>query len=80
MRLANLKRHICNVHRTVSQYRWDPWQLGLTLLGVVVRVLGLREPLTFALHSTLVGKCGRRIFGCGFRRNHVRKNNLASYI
>ncbi|MCR4439952.1 MAG: transposase [bacterium] len=80
MRLANLERHFSNVHLTVSQYRRDVWQLALTLLVVVVRVLALRRPLTFSLDSTLVRKFGRTMLGWSFHFNYARKRNLASYI
>lgn len=80
VRLAGLEDHFWNVHRTVSQYRWDPYQLGLTVLGLVLRTLGLCAPLTFGLDSSLVSKYGQKIFGCGFHFNHARKPNQAQYI
>lgn len=34
VRLANVGRHFCTVHRTVSHYGWDPLQLVTALAKV----------------------------------------------
>lgn len=82
VKLTRLEKHFSNVHRFVSHYRWDSWQLGTAVLKLMINVLNLAQhhSLTFALDSTLLAKFGSTIFGCSYHFNYAQKRNTSRYI
>ena len=81
VKLAGLERRFSNVNRFISHYRWNAAALGMAMLQLVLKTLGITiGPLTLALDSTFLTKFGSSIFGCGFHFNHARKNNLPNDI
>ena len=82
VKLARLEKKFSNVHRFVSWYRWDSWQLGVGVLKLIIKTLKLSScpSLTFALDSTLLAKFGSKIFGCAYHFNSAQKRNTSPYL
>jgi len=81
VKIAGLHRHFSNVNRFMSKYSWDPRQLGIAVLKLIIRILNLsHRTLTIAIDSTLLSKFGLKIFGCGFHFNGDQKKNKSKYI
>jgi len=80
IRLNKIKGHFSNVHRFVSQYQWDVYQVVHSLLKLIERSLGKQDELVFALDDTLVPKYGRHIFGRACHFDHSSKPNRPQYI
>ena len=77
--LGDRIKHFTDYHRFLYQYQWDPVDLGLTLLKVLISLLHIQE-LRFALDDSLVAKYGKKIWGRGTHFDHAAKENLAQYI
>ncbi|MEW5694125.1 MAG: transposase, partial [Candidatus Hydrogenedentota bacterium] len=67
-------------HKFLNQYVWSIYELAFVLIEVIIKTLNIKEPLTFALDDTLIGKKGKHIFGCGIHFNHSAKQNESKYI
>lgn len=80
LRLMKPSGHFSNSCRFLSQYKWDPIQLGLSVLKVILTYLPDASPAAFALDDTLVPKYGKKIFGRGYHFDHARKVNQPQYI
>ena len=80
LRLLRPTGHFSNACRFLSQYKWDAIQLGLSTLGLILKVLPIHPPLVFALDDTLVPKYGAKIFGRGLHYDHAQKPNRPRYI
>lgn len=81
VKIAKLQRHFSNVNRFVSAYVWNAWELGMAVIGLVIKTLNLNDKtLTIAIDSTLLNKFGSKIFGCGFHFNSDQKKNCSKYI
>lgn len=80
IRLNNLKCHFSNIHRFVSQYKWDITQVELSVLDLLNKFLDISKYLIFALDDTLVPKYGTKIFGRGCHFDHASKPNTPRYI
>jgi len=81
VKLSKLHQHFSNVNRFVSAYAWNPWELGMAVIKLVIKTLNLNtRTLTIAIDSTLLSKFGSKIFGCGFHFNSDQKKNCSKYI
>jgi hypothetical protein len=80
IRLVDLKCHFSNIHRFVSQYRWDICNVAFSVLDAIGKFVGLSIPLIFALDDTLIPKYGAKIFGRGCHFDHASKPNMSRYI
>jgi len=81
VKLSKLHQHFSNVNRFVSAYAWNPWELGMAVIKLVIKTLHLNNrTLTIAIDSTLLSKFGSKIFGCGFHFNSDQKKNCSKYI
>jgi hypothetical protein len=79
IRLTRPKGHFSNVHRFVSQYKWDLHHLSHSFFKLIQQSLHPRD-LVFALDDTLVPKYGKKIFGRGLLFDHAAKPNRPKYI
>ena len=80
IRLNKPRGHFSNVHRFVSRYRWDIYQLVFSLYHLIHRVIDLPRELVFALDDTLIPKYGKKIFGRACHFDHSSKSNRPKYI
>ena len=80
LRLMKPSGHFSNSCRFLSQYRWNPLQLGLSVLQIILKFLPVSSPLVFGLDDTLVPKYGVNIFGRGCHFDHAHKMNRPKYI
>ena len=80
IRLNKPKGHFSNVHRFVSRYKWDIYQLVFSLYHLVHKVVDLPRELVFALDDTLIPKYGKKIFGRACHFDHASKPNRSKYI
>ena len=80
LRLMKPSGHFSNACRFLSQYKWDPIQLGLSVFKIILKYMPVASALTFALDDTLVAKFGSKIFGRGCHFDHARKVNRPKYI
>ncbi len=80
LRLLNPKGHFSNACRFLSHYVWDTAGLGLSVLTMAIKSLGIKAPFLFALDDTLVAKYGPKIFGRALHFNHTGKPNEPRYI
>lgn len=80
LRLMKPSGHFSNSCRFLSQYKWQPIQLGLSVLKIILKYVPVASPLAFALDDTLVPKYGRKIFGRGCHFDHARKINQPKYV
>jgi len=78
--LSHITSHWSNLHRFVSQYKWQVSELALTLLSLLVDRLQIDGRLLFALDDTLVAKTGPKIFGRSCHFDHSAKTNKPKYI
>ena len=80
IRLAKLRCHFSNIHRFVSQYKWDIIPVACSLFKLIDKMLHLSKHLVFGLDDTLVPKYGKKIFGRGCHFDHASKPNTPKYI
>jgi SRSO17 transposase len=60
-------RHHARGHRFFGRARWDPAQVSLVLLGLVVdRLVGPAAPVLIAVDDTLFRRSGRRVAATGW--------------
>jgi len=58
--------HHSRAHDFFARRRWDPDQLGLTLLDFLVTVFARDGALRFAVDDTLFGRSGKRVWGAHY--------------
>jgi len=79
IRLGGVKNHFSCVHRFLSQYRWEPQGLALSLANLIIQKLGI-DQITLVIDDTLVAKWGKKIFGRCLHFNHSAKDNDSKYL
>jgi len=80
IRLNKPKGNFSNVHRFVSQYKWDIHRLVFSLYQIIHRVVDFPKEPVFALDDTLVPKYGKKIFGRACHFDHSSRPNRPKYI
>ena len=56
LRLMQPSGHFSNSCRFLSHYKWDPIELGLSVLKITLKYLSVVSPLVFGLDDTVVGR------------------------
>ena len=79
IRLGGVKNHFSCVHRFLSQYRWEPKLLALSLANLIIQKLGI-DQLVLVIDDTLVAKWGKKIFGRCLHFDHSAKENDPKYL
>jgi len=80
IRLEKLKCHFSNIHRFVSQYKWDIVPVACSLFKLIDKMLHLSKYLVFALDDTLIPKYGKKIFGRGCHFDYSSNPNTPKFI
>lgn len=71
--------HHSRAHRFFSNARWDPDQLGLRLLDVIVeRLLDPAAPLVLAVDDTLLHRLGRKVHGTYWHHDATANSDTAT--
>ena len=59
--------HHSRAHRFLANTRWDVWQVGLILAGLVVELLlAPDDPILLAVDETLTRRRGPKVFGASW--------------
>ena len=77
--LGDKIKHFTDYHRFFYHYQWEPKDLGLSLLKLIIDTFKIQQ-LVLGLDDTLIPKYGRRIWGRALHFDHAAKVNLAQYI
>jgi len=78
VRLSGVWHH-SRAHRFFSQARWQPDQLGLRILDVIVqRLLAPDAPLVLAVDDTLLHRLGRKVHGTYWHHDATANSDQAT--
>jgi hypothetical protein len=63
------EKHYCSYHNFFRARRWEPEQVGLVVLRLVLRLLPPCVPVVVAVDDTLARHTGKKIASAGMHRD-----------